>query len=206
MARKKNNALTRDRDEKARVEVRRILEMGPLSLDDAIKREREWRRQKKELSEDPEVAEYVDARFVELANASIDNEEDIEDDGVLRELAADRLERAVPPSPWRDYALSVLRRPAPPSPRTVWRDGIHYRDDTIWFAVRKAQQLGLALTRNRTQRDKGGAHSACSLVAQELLRFGVCLSEDAIEKISRPSLKMREAVRVLLSGNLESEK
>ena len=93
----KKNALTGDREEKARVEVRRILETGPLSLDDAIKREREWRRQKKELSEDPEVADYVEARFVELAN----------DDGVLRELAADRLERAVPPAPWRDYALAA---------------------------------------------------------------------------------------------------
>jgi hypothetical protein len=204
MARKKNNPLTGDRDEKARVEVRRILETGPLSLDDAITSERELRRRKKELSEHPEVADFIEAAFVEqsLNSATYTSE----DDQTLRELAADRLERAVPPSPWRDYALSVLRRPAAPSQEVLRRGGISSRNETITWAVREAERSGLAVTRNRTQRDNGGPHSACSLVAEELLRFGVCLSEDAIEKIYRPFLRIRESVRAILSGNLESEK
>lgn len=173
-------------------------------MDDAIASEREFRRQKKKLSEHPEVADYIEAAFVEQSlNSATYNHED---DQVLRELAADRLERAVPPSPWRDYALCVLRRPAAPSQEVLRRGGIGSRNETITWAVRKAEHLGLAVTRNRAQRDNGGPHSACSLVAEELLRFGVCLSEDAIEKIYRPFLKIRESVRAILSGNLESEK
>jgi hypothetical protein len=158
MTRKKNIALKRDREEKARVEVRRILETGPLSLDDAIASERESRRQLKELLENPEDAEdadYIEEAFVEQSLNSARYSDAY--DQTLRELAADRLECAVPPSPWRDYALSVLRRPATPSQKVLRRRGITSRNETISWAVRKAEHLGLAVTRNRTQRDKGGA-------------------------------------------------
>jgi hypothetical protein len=49
-----------------------------------------------------------------------------------------------------------------------------------------AGRPGLKATRSRHQRYTNGAHSACSLVAEELkAAFGLHLSEDAVEKIWR---------------------
>jgi hypothetical protein len=46
-------------------------------------------------------------------------------------------------------------------------------------------EIGLKATRGRDKRDANDAHSACSLVAGELKKVGLHLSEDAIEKVWR---------------------
>jgi hypothetical protein len=102
---------------------------------------------------------------------------------VYRAMAANLLERNVPSSPWRDFILYVLRKlnppPLPKSQRHLWRDW------TISTAVGWGVEAGLKATRGRDQRYTNGAHSACSLVADELKRVGLHLSEDAVEKVWR---------------------
>src|SRR5262249_57285206 len=86
----------------------------------------------------------------------------------------------------RDYALTTLRRAAPPSEKATRRNGRLHRDHMISWAVLFAEFAGLAPTRNQAQRYKdGAAHSACSLVADELKKRGISVSEDAVQKIWR---------------------
>ena len=59
------------------------------------------------------------------------------------------------------------------------------RNLRITRCVEYAINAGLKATRNRDQRHTNGAHSACSLVADELTAEGILLSEDAVEKIWR---------------------
>jgi len=59
------------------------------------------------------------------------------------------------------------------------------RNGRIARCVEYAINAGLKATRSRHQRYTGGAHSACSLVADELKAEGIHLSEDAVEKIWR---------------------
>jgi hypothetical protein len=92
------------------------------------------------------------------------------------------LEHNVPPSPWRDYILFILRNTRPVMPagmKHTWRDW------TISAAVECGREAGLDTTRGRHQRYINGVHSACSLVADELKEVGLHLSEDAVEKIWR---------------------
>jgi len=64
------------------------------------------------------------------------------------------------------------------------------RNWTIMNAVRRGVEAGLKATRGRDQRHIRGAHSACSLVADELKKVGLKhMSEDAVEKIWRASEK-----------------
>jgi hypothetical protein len=129
----------------------------------------------------PDIAAILNRGF-EIGS----HEEHADDfDEMLRAYCADKIEAALPPSPWRDYAIRMLRRPAPPSPWILRRKGASERNFTIFKAVRLAEIKGLKPTRNQAQRYKGGAHSACSLVAEELKRFGIHLGEDAIEKLRR---------------------
>jgi hypothetical protein len=207
MAKKDNRA--EGREDKARVLVRRILERGPLFLDDAIKKERDWRRWRKEWGAEaehvPEKAAILNELFEKFPEKlycklnKMQRAELEECDELLRALCADKIEAALPPSPWRDYAIRALRRPAPPSPETLRRSGAAERNFTIAKAVLFAEgRGGLKPTRNRAQRYRGGAHSACSLVAEELKRFGVHLGEDAIEKLYRR--RRQEHQRFLLRG------
>ena len=97
-------------------------------------------------------------------------------------MAAHMLERNVPPSPWRDYILIMLRNTRPVLPtaeKHIWRNL------TLSMAVEYGREAGLDPTRGRHQRYTNGAHSACSLVAEELKKVGLHLSEDAIEKVWR---------------------
>src|SRR5262249_5170066 len=121
-----------------------------------------------------------------------------------------RIERALPPSPWLDYALQVLRRPNPPSRDALLRNGMSERNHTICIAVLMAVHLGLAPTRNPAARYSGGAHSACSLVAEGLKKMGVrrC-NEDAVQKIYKKFKKELPDLLALLespSKNFPSEK
>jgi hypothetical protein len=105
------------------------------------------------------------------------------DDYTLRILCARQIERTLPPSRWRDYVVQDLQRHDPPGKWELHRNGINVRNAAIRHAVKKAYDMGLSPTRNTAQRDTGGAHSACSLVAEELKGLGICLSEDAVQKI-----------------------
>ena len=99
-----------------------------------------------------------------------------------RVTAAYMLERSVPPSPWRDYILIMLRHTRPvlrTGAKHVWRNII------LTLCVELGRAAGLDPTRGRHQRYTNGAHSTCSLVADELKAFGMHLSEDAVEKIWR---------------------
>lgn len=88
------------------------------------------------------------------------------------------------PAPWRDYLLFTLQGPS--SQNAVRRSGKHgERNSKIRLCVEGALDAGLKATRSRHQRYIGGAHSACSLVADELKALGLHLSEDAVEKIWR---------------------
>ena len=70
-------------------------------------------------------------------------------------------------------------------PKGVAREAQRYEltgvPTSTWYDL---QNAGLAPTRNPAARYSGGAHSACSLVAEELKKMGVrrC-NEDAVQKI-----------------------
>jgi hypothetical protein len=116
----------------------------------------------------------------------------------LRIVCADRLEGELPPTPWRDFALSVLRRLAPP-PKQMMR---RLHDFLIFVAVKEAESAGLNPTRNRAQRYKDDApHSACSLVADELEKRGIknC-GEDAVEKIWKWGKRSEKSMCKLSDG------
>jgi hypothetical protein len=65
----------------------------------------------------------------------------------------------------------------------------YWRDKAISRAVMRGVKVGLKATRGRHQRYTNGAHSACSLVAEELKVVGIHMTEDAVEKIWRASEK-----------------
>jgi hypothetical protein len=158
MATKEDSAS--DREQKARLAVRRILEHVPLTLDAAIELERESVLSLKELFDQHGGQEDWDKLF----SYNIGKNDPCGDE-ILRLRCADLIESALPPSPWRDYALQALRRPAPPSKEVLRHDGIEERNKIIVDAIYAAAEAGLSLTRNRAQRYTDGAHSACSLVA-----------------------------------------
>jgi hypothetical protein len=108
------------------------------------------------------------------------------DNELYRAIVADVLERNVPPSPWRDYILFILRNSRPVMPSGMKH---FWRNWTINTAVEYGREAGLAPTRGRHQRYTSGAHSACSLVADELKEVGLHISEDGVEKIWRSSEK-----------------
>jgi hypothetical protein len=222
MANKKNSAPA-DED-KVRTAVRRTLKWGlPLTPDDAIEKVREGEQLRAELISsvfftalaskpaEPKLSDWGAMAFVYQALANADavdhsvragnNEEAQYHDYILRMLCAHQLERALPPSGWRDYVLRVLRRPAPPSQKTLRRGGIEIRNRAIGYAAFMAVGLGLNLTRNPARRDKDGPHSACSLVAEELKSVGIHLGEDAVGKICDALAKENpKATRSLIDG------
>jgi len=147
-------------------------------------------------------------RFADVHNGALDRFSDVlksdafrDHDYIFRAMCANRIERALPPSPWRDYALQALRRPDPPSRDALLRHGMSERNLTIRIAVLTAVGLGLAPTRNPAARYTGGAHSACSLVAEELKKMGVrrC-NEDAVQKIYKKFKKGLPDTWALLDG------
>jgi hypothetical protein len=163
----------------------------PLTPEGSIEAERQKRqnrlRQLKEmLSNDSDLNGFIRKLLDgEKEPTSLDTAFEI--DEYMRALCADRIERDLPPSEWRDFALASLRQPAPPSAEATQRNGALHRDYMISWAVLLAESVGLNPTRNQAQRYKdGAAHSACSLVADELKKRGIdnC-SEDAVEKIWR---------------------
>jgi hypothetical protein len=223
MARKKNSALVNNREEKARTEVRHALRDLPTTSADAIKKEREFLSfAAARFPEDIDFGRLLD-RLVDIRNGLLDRLFDVhksdafrlsdvhksdafrDHDYIFRAICANRIERALPPSPWRDYALQVLRRPDPPSRDALLRNGMSERNHTICFAVLTAVRLGLAPTRNPAARYSGGAHSACSLVAEELKKMGVrrC-NEDAVQKIYKKSEKELPDLLADLLALLES--
>src|SRR5215831_4826501 len=195
MARKKNSAPVNNREEKARTEVRHALRDLPTTSADAIKKEREFLSLvAARLSEGTDFNTDRLLRLSDVHNqdrldrlrlCDVHKSDAFRDhDYIVRAICANRIECALPPSPWRDYALQVLRRPDPPSRDALLRNGMSERNHTIYIAVLKAVRLGLAPTRNPAARYSGGEHSACSLVAEELKKMGVrrC-NEDAVQKI-----------------------
>src|SRR5262245_4759944 len=210
MAKEKNSGADQNREVSAREIVREVFQRGPLTLDTAIEGERKaWQVRLKEIhssflceAETPERQKWLDHLFTAVNNGTTDNEiypklahmlalaktypETV--DEVLRALHASEVERHFPPSAQRDHLLRLLLCPDhPPSKHTLHRGGINGRNFTIALAVYSVVKFaGLQPTRNRAQRDNDGAHSACSLVADELKKFGFhrC-GEDAVEKIWR---------------------
>src|SRR5262245_39931325 len=216
---KKNSALVNNREEKARTEVRHALRDLPTTSADAIKKEREFLSfAAARISEGTDFGRLLD-RLVDVHNGLLDRLFDVhksdafrlsdvrksdafrDHDYIFRAICANRIERALPPSPWRDYALQVLRRPDPPSRDALLRNGMSERNHTICIAVLTAVSLGLAPTRNPAARYSGGAHSACSLVAEELKKMGVrrC-NEDAVQKIYKKFKKGLPDTWALLDG------
>ena len=136
------------------------------------------RETRERISDDKDGINEVFRIAVEAA----EQDGDVDFGEPLRKLAAVQLAHNVPKSPWRDYILFVLCKPDPTSsttPKRAWRNAL------IGLAVESAVATGLKATRSRDQRYTNGAHSACSLVADELKVFGLDLSEDAVEKIWR---------------------
>jgi len=197
MAETEDSYANQSREDRARRLVREWLQREPLTFDDAVKRERgvvqkiiEWGAI--EWGDNPDG--YIDAFFTPERNPAYD----AVFEAVYRELHAIRVERHLPPSPQREHLLALLRRPAPLPKSITRRGGISDRNFNIWMLVHIAVRCGLQLSRNRVQRDTGGAHSACSLVADELKRSGLRLGEDAVEKIIRtPRIFGRDPLWVL---------
>jgi hypothetical protein len=199
MAKRKNNSVDRNREDKARFAIQEVFRTEPLTLDTAVERERQVRQNRISnlclivAGNSPEV----DAIFARananpklgvddiFPHANTNPKLALECEELLRELHAVEVRMRFPPSPQRDHLLKLLRRPAPPSKDVLYRGGIKERNFTIVKAVCLAITFaGLEPTRNRAQRDRDGAHLACSLVAEELKKLGFRrLGEDAIEKI-----------------------
>lgn len=104
------------------------------------------------------------------------------------QTTADCLERGELPPDWarslviarlrRDVARGLSRNSGPDPLTNVPRDFY------ITLAVSNTcDEYGFLPMRNRATRDRGTRESGCSIVAAALLRLGVHLSEDAIEKI-----------------------
>lgn len=192
MTRRKNSSVGQNKKEQARLEIREFLQF-PLSHEAAVEKER-LDRQGLKLLLDKMVdltAEYPGGPGISLEVDSDRGDKDGADE-IVRAVCADYIERALPPSPWQDYAVRALRRPAPPSRWTLHRGGINERNFAIYRAVLAAERAGLKISRNRAQRYTEGAHSACSLVADELKKLGVRRSEDAVEKIYKGQVRQEK--------------
>jgi hypothetical protein len=158
-------------ENKARTDIRLALRITSLRY-----LERLTTAARERVSDDKDGINEVFRIAVEAA----EQDGDVDFGEPLRKLAAIQLANNVPKSPWRDYILFVLCKP---DPWRFWRD--NWRDVLISLAVERAVEAGLKATRSRDQRYTNGAHSACSLVADELKALGLHLSEDAVEKIWR---------------------
>jgi hypothetical protein len=199
MAKKENSAPANNKEERARAGVRRVLKKAALTREGVAKHDREgWERFVRDIADtaNPEC-ERVKRVENELA-AGLDRDGA---DEFYRAYCAVRIERALPPSPWRDYALRDLRRYVPTQAR---RGGIEVRNQWIFYAALWATYCGLKPTRSPAGRYKGSSHSACSLVAEGLKEIGLSLSEDAVKKIWDKQLKMarQEAITKPLISDL----
>jgi hypothetical protein len=186
MVAKKGSTSASEKENRARDFVRHMLSFAlcvePLALRDPIKGELRGEHELKE-----EIVADIDANDERFKSRN----HDAPTDEILRAKCAVLIGDALPRSPWRDYAMNALCRPAPLSQKDLQRlrrNGKEGRDQTICTAVCMAISGGLRLSRNAAQRHKGGTHSACSLVADELKEWGLNCSEDAIEKIYRATL------------------
>jgi len=188
MAETENSNANQSREDRARRLVREKLQRVPLTLDGVVKRERGAVQTLIGWGENSD--ESIDRFFAGLDK--IDPHYVAMLDEVCRALHAIKVERHLLPSPQRDHLLALLHRPAPLPKNITRRGGISDRNFNIWMLVNMAVICGLQLSRNRAQRDTDGAHSACSLVADELKRSGLRLSEDAVEKIMRTPRVMRQ--------------
>jgi hypothetical protein len=185
---KKRSVRVEETENKARAEVRRLLSSSVLA-------DGKWTMpqglEALSLGKVPDEKDDAINHLFGVLNKTFEGEGDASPyvlcNGVYRTMAANLLERNVPPSPWRDFILFILRKLNPPSlpkpQRHLWRDW------TIGTAVGCGVEAGLKATRGRDQRYTNGAHSACSLVADELKKVGLYLSEDAVEKIWRASVE-----------------
>jgi hypothetical protein len=194
MATKKDSASVKESEENARLFVRTVLKTHLLSYDAAI----EWERNQQRLQNEMLGLKDIAALWVaeeELADFRENPPPNL--DEFLRTKCAEQIENKLPPSPLRDYTLHVLRKP---SQRTLQRKGKNDRDFAIYFAVNVAIWKGLRRTRNSAQRHKGGPHSACSLVAEELKEFGIELKEDGVLKVcedqKKPAQKFSDMMRL----------
>jgi hypothetical protein len=181
MAETEDSYANQSREDRARRLVREKLQREPLTFDGAVKRERGAVQKLIESVHNYDDSS-IDRIFAAVA-AKPHPRYDAMFDEVHRALHAIKVERHLPPSPQREHLLALLRRPAPLSNNITRRGGISDRNFNIWLLVGIAVECGLHLSRNRAQRDTDGVHSACSLVADELKRSGLRLSEDAVEKI-----------------------
>jgi hypothetical protein len=176
MAKGKNCGLAA-KEEAARNAIRDVLQRGPLTSDEAIEFERESHNS---------MCQFFRERGKEFEDYFL-FENQSEEEGHRRAFAVAYIERELPASPVRDYVVHILRQSLPFSGRALRPRG--YRDWAILVAVRRAERLGLNVYRNRATRDNRGRHSACSLVADELRKFDIHLSEDAVEAIYRGQLR-----------------
>ena len=195
MAETENSNANQSREDRARRLVREGLQRVPLTLDGVVKRERGAVQTLIGWGENSD--ESIDRFFAGLDK--IDPHYVAMLDEVCRALHAIKVERHLLPSPQRDHLLALLHRPAPLPKNITRRGGISDRNFNIWMLVNMAVMCGLQRSRNRAQRDTDGAHSACSLVADELKRSGLRhVSEDAVEKIMRePRVNERDPLWVL---------
>lgn len=167
MAKAKDGTSEKEREEGARQVIRDVLRVGLADGADEPRREARLRNSALEYMEArPGAADFADRLFG--AGAA---------DPMVRWMCADWLERALPPSSRRDCILQVLRSVP------VFVPGV--RNAAICNAVDAAVEMyGFKKTRNPAQQYKGGGHSACSLVAEELGTLGIAdIGEDAILKI-----------------------
>lgn len=122
------------------------------------------------------VAEFLWSVAVDLRPGKLDKNK------VLANLIVETMEAGRPLNPYlRERAIALLRR-GPSATPGKHRNGPRtaMRDVQIVCAILIAQKHGLARTRNGATKIR---HSACSIVAEELSRIGIHLSEPAIEKI-----------------------
>lgn len=181
--------LAPSQEERARLAVRRHLMGSALTLERAIRLERIYMDETfadlcKDNDFDSLISLAISAATKPENAPEIAPEVTLAYDEFLRRLCAQRIAQALPPSPWRDFAIIVLQRPAPPSKWFKQRNGILARNAAIMWAVRIAtEQFGLSLTRRGRRHSRSDRHSACSLVAEELGRFRISMTEAAVEKI-----------------------
>src|SRR6516165_8442283 len=195
MAETEDSNTTQSREDRARRLIREKLQREPITFDGAVKRERGAVQKLIEWGDNSD--EQIDRFFGGIDKIAPHYVALL--DEVCRALHAIKVERHLPPSPQRDHLLALLRRPGPLPKNITRRDGISDRNFNIWMLVSIAVNCGLHLSRNRAQRDTDAAHSACSLVADELKRSGLRhVSEDAVEKIMRePRVNERDPLWVL---------
>lgn len=120
---------------------------------------------------------YDDERAKTVIAKAMDG--DLEADGILREIALEKLQEGLPPN-LAAYISSILADGRSRSGRQGARQRYYARDAWICLAVEEINNLGFDVTRNSTTTE---AMSASSIVAKALTELGVTLSEKSIERI-----------------------